>query len=333
VRQVLLAPMQMDNLDLAIGASIGITVSAEGDTGATDLLRRADIAMYEAKESRSGALLYDTSQDGFSRQRLRRGEELRHAIASGELVLWYQPQVDALTRKVIAMEALVRWQHPQEGLLSPITFLSEARRAGLMPALSDVVMRMVVADAQAFVAAGFDFRVAMNCAPPELLGGQLLPRLYEALERAGLPGDIVLIEVTEDSFLSDPERARDALHDLRAHDVQASIDDYGTGFSSLAYLRDLPVQELKIDRSFVATLTTDERTRLIVETTTQMAHAMGMRVVAEGVEDGQTASELVAMQVDVLQGYHIAAPMPAQEIGAWMRRWATQTDQIRTSVA
>ena len=322
VREVLLAPLHIDSLDLAIGASIGITVVTEADTSATDLLRRADVAMYEAKESRAGALLYDTTQDGYSRQRLRRGEELRHAISNGELVLWYQPQVDAVSRRVTAMEALVRWQHPREGLLSPMVFLSEARRAGLMPALSDAVMRMVVADTEAFVAAGYTFRVAMNCAPPELLGGQLLPRLYEELAAAGLPGDSVLIEVTEDSFLSDPERARDALYDLRAHQVQASIDDYGTGFSSLAYLRDLPVQELKIDRSFVATLAVDDRTRLIVETTTQMAHAMGLRVVAEGVEDERTASELVAMKVDVLQGYHIAAPMPPEQIGTWLRQWA-----------
>ncbi|KQX66281.1 hypothetical protein ASD06_07995 [Angustibacter sp. Root456] len=323
VREVLMAPLHIDNLDLAIGASIGITVAGQDDASATDLLRRADVAMYEAKESRSGALLYDTAQDGYSRQRLRRGEELRHAIASNELVLWYQPQVDAVSRRVTAMEALVRWQHPREGLLSPMLFLSEARRAGLMPALSDAVMRMVVSDTRAFVDAGYDFRVAMNCAPPELLGGQLLPRLYEELAEADLPGDSVLIEVTEDSFLSDPERARDALYDLREHEVQASIDDYGTGFSSLAYLRDLPVQELKIDRSFVSALTADHRTRLIVQTTTQMAHAMGLRVVAEGVEDEQTATELVAMKVDVLQGYHIAAPMPPEQVGPWLRRWAT----------
>ncbi len=323
VREVL-TPVRIDTLDLTIGSSIGITVRTPDDTTATDLLRRADIAMYEAKEARSGALLYDTSQDGFSAHRLRRAEDLRQGIAAGQLVLWYQPQVDAATRTITAMEALVRWEHPTEGLLTPAAFLPDARRAGLMPALSEAVMRHVVVDARRFTDAGFRFRVAMNCAPPELLGGQLLPRLFEALDAVGLPGDAVLIEVTEDSFLSDPERARDALHDLRAHDVQASIDDYGTGFSSLAYLRDLPVQELKMDRSFVSTLLTDDRARLIVETTTKMAHAMGLRLVAEGVEDEETARALVAMDVDVLQGYHIAAPMPVEAVGPWARRWATQ---------
>ena len=149
--------------------------------------------------------------------------------------------------------------------------------------------------------------------------------MFSELEACGLPGDRVLIEVTEESFLSDPERAREALNELHAHDVQVAIDDYGTGFSSLSYLRALPVQELKMDRSFVSTVLTDERTRLIVDTTTNMAHAMGMRLVAEGVEDEATARALVEMGVDVLQGYHIAKPMPVHEILPWVRRWADQS--------
>jgi diguanylate cyclase (GGDEF)-like protein len=325
VRQVLLAAVHVDNLDLAIRASIGITVRMEADRSATDLLRRADVAMYQAKQARSGAMLYDPSQEVFTRQRLRRSEELREAIRDGQLVLWYQPQVDAANRELTAMEGLVRWQHPSEGLLSPIEFLPDARRAGLMPALSDWVMRRLIEDAGSFARAGSNFRVAMNCAPLELLGGQFLPRLFQELEDSGLPGDRVLIEVTEESFLSDPERAREALHELHAHDVQVAIDDYGTGFSSLSYLRALPVQELKMDRSFVSTVLTDERTRLIVDTTTNMAHAMGMRLVAEGVEDEATARALVEMGVDVLQGYHIAKPMPVHEILPWVRRWADQT--------
>ena len=230
------------------------------------------------------------------------------------------------------MEALVRWQHPTEGLLGPMEFLPDARRAGLMPMLSEWVARQAVRDARAFAAGGWTFRVAMNCAPVELLGGQLLPHLFLALEEAGLPGDRLLIEVTEDSFLSDPERARDALYELREHQVQVAIDDYGTGFSSLAYLRDLPVQELKMDRSFVATLLTDDRTRLIVETTTNMAHAMGMRLVAAGVEDEATALALVDMGVDVLQGYHVARPMPLSEVDPGVRRWATQSPPTRGRV-
>ena len=319
VRAVLRNPLRVDGIDLSIDASVGITIREAGDTSSTELLRRADIAMYEAKQSRAGVLLFDASQDGFSRQRLRRGEELRLAMAQGQLVVWYQPQVDARTRDVVALEALVRWQHPTEGLLAPAACLPEARRAGLMFTLTEVVMHIVLADLRRWVDAGFTFRVAMNCAPQELVGGQFLPRLFEALDRAGLSGESLLVEVTEESFLSDPKRARAALLGLRANHVQASIDDYGTGFSSLAYLRDLPVQELKMDQSFVFKVLSDERSAMIVRTTTQMAHALGMRLVAEGVEDAQTAAALITLGVDVFQGYHIARPMPAEQVGAWVR--------------
>ncbi|QTE30172.1 putative bifunctional diguanylate cyclase/phosphodiesterase [Pengzhenrongella sicca] len=328
VRTVLQRPLRVDNIDLSLDASVGIAVRAVDDLSATELLRRADIAMYEAKESRAGSLLFDASQDGFARQRLRRGEELRLAIACEQIVVWYQPQVDARTRHVLAVEALVRWQHPTKGLLSPIDFLSDARKFGLMPALTDAVMRAVLVDLRRWTDEGFTFRAAMNCAPPELVGGTFLATLFAALEAAELPDDILLVEVTEDSFLADQERARDALYDLRAHHVQTSIDDYGTGFSSLAYLRDLPMSELKIDRSFVSTIVQDERSRMIVSTTTQMAHALGMRVVAEGVEDAATAAALLPLGIDLFQGYHIARPMPAAAVGPWVLSWTTDPARV-----
>src|SRR5450830_1799419 len=324
VRVALREPMRVENMDLAIDASVGITVREAADTSSTELLRRADIAMYEAKHHRAGALLFVSSQDGFSRQRLRRGDDLRQAIAEDQLVVWYQPQVAAVTREMVGMEALVRWQHPTQGLLAPIAFLPDARRAGLMPALTKTVIRHVLADASRWIEDGFSFRVAMNWAPPELVGGQLLPHFFASLDQAALPEDTLLIEVTEDSFLSDPERARKALYDLQAHHVQVSIDDYGTGFSSLAYLRDLPVQELKMDRSFVSTVVTDERSRMIVQTTAQMAHALGLRLVAEGVEDASIADELIPLGVDLFQGYHIARPMPASDVGPWVAAWSSE---------
>jgi diguanylate cyclase (GGDEF)-like protein len=321
IRETLLDPVKVDNLDLAIRASIGITVRQASDQTATDLLRRADVAMYEAKGSRSGALFYDAARDSFSRQRLRMAEDLRRGIEEDQLVVWYQPQIDARTKQVVALEALVRWDHPEDGLLPPIAFLPDARRAGLMLALTDSVMRSVVADARRWSQDGMDLRVSLNCAPPELLGGALLPRLFDALERAALPPDTLTIEVTEDSFVADPEHARQILHELREHNVQAAIDDYGTGFSSLAYLRDLPVHELKMDRSFISTILTDPRSRVIVDSTNQMAHAMGLRLVAEGVEDEEIAQLLAMLGIDVLQGYHIGRPMPSGDIAAWVRDW------------
>jgi diguanylate cyclase (GGDEF)-like protein len=329
VRELLREPLTVGGLDVSIDASIGITVRRSGDTSGVEMLRRADIAMYEAKQMKAGALLFDATLDGVSHQRLRRIEDLRLALSEKQFCGWDQPQIDARTGQVVAMEALVRWQHPTEGLLPPMAFLQDARQAGFMPALSEAVLTQAVRDARRWHEQGHTFRVAMNCAPPELLGGRLLPALFQQLAESGLPPDRFLIEMTEDSFLTSPEQARDALYDLRGHDVQASIDDYGTGFSSLAYLRDLPVQELKLDRSFISTMLFDARSRMIVQTTATMAHALGMRLVAEGVEDAGTAAELVVLDVDILQGYHIARPMPGDQVDEWVAQWHSRPAQMR----
>ena len=214
VRDALRTPLRVEELEIVLNASVGIALHASGEDG-HDLLRRADVAMYQAKLTRAGALLYDASRDEFSRQRLRFVEDLRHGIAQGQMVVWYQPQVDAATQRVTGVEALVRWNHPTEGTQSPAAFLPAARRAGLMPALSEAVLNAVVADATRWDRAGRTWRVAMNLAPPELLGGTLLPKLFDAVHAAGLPRDRMVVEVTEDSFLADPVRARALLSDLR----------------------------------------------------------------------------------------------------------------------
>ncbi len=316
-------PLMVDGIEIAPSASIGIAAHDETDASASELLRRADVAMYQAKLTRTGAALYDPHRDDFSRPRLQLAEDLRRGIADGQLVLWYQPQIDAATRQVCGLEALIRWNHPTQGLLSPAAFLPAARRAGLMPMLSDEMVRIAVADVKRLRANGMHQRVAINCAPPELLSGVFLPRLYQALASSGVPAESLVVEVTEDSFLADPERAREVLYEMREHNLQIAIDDYGTGFSSLSYLRDLPVQELKIDRSFIATMRADPRGKMIVVSTVQMAHGLGLRIVAEGVEDAATAIDLIAMGVDVLQGYHMARPMPLSDIPAWIRDWST----------
>ena len=328
ILDALAEPLLVDGIEIALSASIGIALHAESDPGSSELLRRADVAMYQAKLSRMGTALYDPHLDDFSRPRLQLAEELRRGIAAGQLTLWYQPQIDAVTQEVCALEALIRWNHPTQGMLSPAVFLPVARRAGLMLMLSDEVARQAVAAAKELRAKGLDHRIAINCAPPELLSGVFLPRLYDALDAAGVPASALVVEVTEDSFLADPERARAVLVDMHKHELQISIDDYGTGFSSLSYLRDLPVQELKIDRSFVATTLADPRSRMIVLSTLQMAHGLGMRVVAEGVENAATAVELIQMGIDVLQGYHMARPMPLAEIEPWIQQWATFAQSI-----
>jgi diguanylate cyclase (GGDEF)-like protein len=326
ILEVLLEPTLVEGIELTTNASIGITVRSPSDTQSVELLRRADVAMYQAKSTRSGAVLYDVHSDDFSRKKLQLAEELRKAIPEGQLVLYYQPQIDAATQRVCGLEALVRWQHPERGLLNPIAFLPAARREGLMLPLSVAVGQMVVEDLRRWRNVGLEPRVSLNCAPPELLSGVFLPRLYEAIAEARLPAESLVIEVTEDCFIAEPARARTILRDIRAHRVQIAIDDYGTGFSSLSYLRDLPVQELKMDRSFIAAMNTDTRSRMIVASTFQMAQALGLRTVAEGVENAATAADLIAMGVDVLQGYHVAKPMPASEVEFWIRHRTTVSD-------
>ena len=313
-------PQRIDGITLSTNASIGITVRQPADRLSSELLRRADVAMYDAKRRRAGVALYNADDDDFSRARLRLADELRRGIVQHQLVLWYQPQIDAETRQVCGLEALVRWQHPLHGMMNPDEFLPIARRVGLMQALSDEIGRIAVADLVRWQKSNLRPRLAINCAPPELMTGIFLPRLRAILAEARISPTQIVIEVTEESFLSEPERARALLLELRHDGFQVSIDDYGTGFSSLSYLRDLPVQELKIDRSFVSMMITDPRSRMIVASTFQMATALGLRTVAEGVEDAETAAELVALGADVLQGFHLARPMPPDQIEAWIKK-------------
>jgi len=320
IRSVIRAPIPVEGLDLSIEASIGVAPWTADVATHRDLLRCADVAMYQAKTSRAGALLYDAARDEFSRSRLALAEDLRRALDEDQLTVFYQPQVDALTGAVSAVEALVRWRHPSQGLLAPAAFLPAARRAGLMSRLTETVLTTTLQDLAQWRRDGVEVRVAVNVAPPELLDGPTLSALHRLLRAHRVPAGSVALEVTEESFLAEPEHARQIITDLHRRGVQVSIDDYGTGFSSLSYLRDLPVQELKIDRSFVANILTDRRAWMIVSTTSQLARGLGMRTVAEGVEDPAQAAELLAIGVESLQGYHITRPMPAGFVSAWVQQ-------------
>jgi len=331
VLRELAKPIVVEGIEISPSGSIGVTVALASDLDGSEVLRRADVAMYQAKNSGLGAALYDAQLDEFSRSRLQLAEELRKGIADGQIEVWYQPQLDAATMTVSGLEALVRWRHPTQGVISPVSFLPAARRAGLMGQLSEVVAKQAVEDLEMRRRAGIDLSVAINCAPPELLGPTFLPHLYASIADWKIPVDRLVLEVTEDSFLSDPQHTRDVLLELRSHGVQISIDDYGTGFSSLIYLRNLPVQELKIDRALVRNVATDDRSRMIVASTIQLAHALGMRIVAEGVEDAADLASLVAMGIDTVQGYHLARPMPSSQINQWLRDW-TFTDRSSLSL-
>ena len=314
-------PIVIEGIEISASGSIGVTVALPGDTDSSDLLRRADVAMYQAKTSGLGVELYDAQLDEFSRSRLELAEDLRNGIADGQIEVWYQPQIDAATMQVFGLEALVRWRHPTRGLLRPISFLPAARRAGLMGQLSEVVAKQAIEDLQMRWRTDIDLRVAINCAPPELLGPTFVPYLCAAIAEWKVPVDRLVLEVTEDSFLADPQHTREVLLELRSHGVEISIDDYGTGFSSLAYLRNLPVQELKIDRTLIGNVATDDRSAMIVASTIQLAHALKLRIVAEGMENAADLAALVAMGIDTVQGYYLARPMPSSQINQWVDDW------------
>ena len=314
-------PVRIDGIEILPSASIGIALRPPDGVQGSELLRRADVAMYQAKRQRLGVALYDPLDDDYSKSKLLLAEDLRRALDENQFEVWYQPQVDIGQRRLCGLEALVRWRRPNHGMVSPVEFLPAARHAGLMPALSARVAALALRDMRMFRSLGLDVRVAINCAPPELLSGSFLPDLFRRLETSDVPPDRLVIEVTEDSFIADPERARLVLQDIHEHGMQVAIDDYGTGFSSLAYLRDLAIDELKIDRTFISSMLADRRTRMIVASTVQMASALSMRTVAEGVEDAATALDLGTLGVDVLQGYHFAAPMPANEVAGWVAEW------------
>jgi EAL domain-containing protein (putative c-di-GMP-specific phosphodiesterase class I) len=241
-------------------------------------------------------------------------EQLRKGLSTGQIKCYYQPQIDSLTGKIVSVEALVRWQHPKLGLLSPIQFLPAARRSGLMGELTRNVIEQAAHQAAAWADTGLMLKVSVNVAPVELLTGDSTKMLSQVLKETGLSPSSLCVEVTEDAFLTDPVRAKFIISELASMGIDVSIDDYGSGFSSLAYLRDLPIKELKIDRTFIASMTTDSRSLTIVESTAALAKALGLRIVGEGIETLDVAKAATLAGVDLQQGYFFAKPVPSDEI-------------------
>jgi diguanylate cyclase (GGDEF)-like protein len=303
-------PFVMDGTTVYIGGSIGVALCPDVATTVDGLLQRADIAMYEAKSERRGVVVY-ASRDSDLTMRLRQVEELRRAIDEDELVLHYQPKVDLGTGQVEGVEALVRWHHPEQGLLAPATFIPQAERYGFMRLLTSSVLATALEQVKQWRATGGPGHVAVNVSASSLLDTDLPRQIRTLLQERGLPGTALTVEITEDVLMVDPDRSLKVLHGLRELGVLISVDDYGTGFSSLARLRDLPVSELKLDRSFVAGILDDARAHAIVESTVQLAHSLGMRLVAEGIEDAASLDALRRMGCDVGQGYHLGAPADA----------------------
>ena len=308
-------PFRLGSRDVRISPSIGIALVPDDGHEPVELLQHADLAMYEAKATRSGQALFHRQLHPAGRVRLETTERLREAIERGEMVLHYQTQVDLRSGEVTGVEALVRWRHAEHGLLPPQEFLHQIESGGLMPQLTRALLRQAVAQAVRWHADGRRLSVAVNLSVTNLLDPRFPDEVVALLERSGLPSGTLEFELTEDLFMADPARARTAVSRLLDAGVALMIDDYGTGYSSLGYLRDLrDVRGLKLDRSFVSHMDTDPRAAAIVESTIGLAHSLGMHVVAEGVESAAVRDLLRGMGCEQAQGYFFSAPAPADEL-------------------
>jgi diguanylate cyclase len=319
VREALARPIPVNGIPIHVGVSIGIAALQAATADLPSLLRQADVAMYQAKARRMGVFAYEPELDEFlSEDRLATVELLRSSIAGRTMVLHYQPKIDTRTRQVSSVEALVRWEHPTRGLLQPAAFLPLVEDAGLMEDLTSAVLEQALDQAARWRRAGRELAVAVNLSASSLVDQQLPARIAATLEARGLPSRALEVEITEDFLMADRARAQVILAGLRGRGIRVAVDDYGTGYSSLAYLKELPVDDLKLDKSFLADVTRNERSYAIVRSTIMLAHSLGLRLVAEGVEDAETSAMLAEADCDMEQGWYHARALPAYELEAWL---------------
>ncbi len=326
-RDALHAPVLLAGMQVAVEASIGIAIAFEHGRDVDELLRNAASALREAKKSRTGYRVYDTGCLRPSPARLRLRTELRTCVQAGQLELRYQPKAELHTGRVTGVEALVRWRHPVDGVRPPDVFLPEMESAGLMPQLTRLVLATAVADCARWRAAGAGLSVSVNVPASMIVDPGLVPEIRAVLAATGLPPAALCVEITEDSLMTRRELARQTLHELRALGVRISLDDYGSGYCSLAYLRELPADELKLDRAFLRDIGSDPAAAEIVRSTIALAHTLGLRMVVEGVETARVWELLAAWGCDEVQGYFVSRPMAGDQMLPWLRQWAGRTRQ------
>jgi diguanylate cyclase (GGDEF)-like protein len=323
ITQSINSPFVIEGVILDIEVSIGIATAGPGDDVAT-VLRHADTAMYSAKEHRLGHTRFDPSQTNETAARLTLLGDLRRALdADNELTLHYQPKVAVETGELIGAEALARWQHPTRGSISPVDFIPVLEGTSLIHRFTAHVLDMALAQTRTWLDAGHRVPVAVNVSTRCLLDATFAETVTRALRDANLPGDMLCIEITENTVMADPERAIEVLRQIRLLGVKTAIDDFGTGYSSMAYLKILPVDEIKVDRSFVRDMATDRSNYVLVASAVDLGHNLGLIVVAEGVEDEPVVAALHEMGCDVAQGYHFARPLPPAKFTQFLARQAS----------
>ena len=319
---VLKAPMLIQGLEIVTSASIGVAVAEEEGERMEELIRRADIAMYRAKAlGRSRWELHQPAESDPTVDRLRALGELRHGINDGALRVHYQPRVDLHSGRAVGVEALVRWQHPTRGLLPPSEFIGMAEESGLIRSLGAWVLQETLKQAEQWHQEDPNtarLEYAVNLSARQLNDPGLVQMIDDALRLRKMDPSLLLLEITETALMSDPEAALESLTGLKDLGVSLAVDDFGTGYSSLTYLKKFPIDELKIDRSFIMGLGSDTGDTAIVGSCIDLAHAVGIRAVAEGVETPEQAQTLKSMGCDLAQGFHFARPLPAPLLTAWL---------------
>jgi diguanylate cyclase (GGDEF)-like protein len=315
-------PVALDGLEIEVGGSLGLAMAPEHASEAAGLLKRADMAMYDAKASTGGLRTYEPDRDAEDPRRLMLVSELRTALHTGRIDVHVQPQATLATGEIGAVEALVRWQHPELGAVPPDEFVPVAERSGLVGLLTTRVLDLSLAAVAGWRRQGVDLSIAVNLSTRSLHDADLVDEVRRLLRRHDVPASRLTLEVTEGSVMADPARAIALLHQLRALGVRLSVDDFGTGYSSLSYLKRLPVNEVKIDRSFVGGLASQGEDVAIVRAIVDLGRHLGLDVVAEGVEDQLAWDLLHEMGCDLVQGWHLSRAMPIDELVPWLRSYA-----------
>ena len=313
----LAVPFHVEGVALDVEASIGVVISGEHGLDVITLMQHADIAMYVAKTQHLGVFAYDPSIDGHSANKLAMVGDLRRALECHELLLYYQPKVNVRTGELVGAEALLRWQHPRDGLVLPEEFIPIAERTGLINPLTRYVIVTALTQARTWIDCDRPVPIAVNLSVRNLHDEHFAELVADLLAAHDVPARLLELEVTESAFMIDPERARQTLEKLSALGVRISLDDFGVGYTSLSQLKALPISEIKIDRSFVTTMTQDRSDSLIVASIISLGHNLGLTLVAEGVENAGILSALAGCGCDVAQGNHLSGPIPVAAFDAW----------------
>ncbi len=310
-------PFVAEELSIEVDASIGIARFPRDGEDVQTLVRRADVAMYAAKDAQSGHKLYVSEQDQHSLQQLAVLSDVRKGLAADQIVVHYQPIIDLRSGKVAGAEALARWEHPELGLLGPGAFIPIVEQTGLIGPLTRHILDRSIAQCAAWRRRGLELSVSVNLSVRNLLDRTLAEEIAAMLAAYNLSPQALKLEITESTIMSDVDLVLETLHVLCDSGMRISVDDFGTGYSSLANLRRLPIDELKIDRSFVSPMLQNDSDLIIVRSTINLGHDLGLRMVAEGVEDQATLDHLAAMGCDLAQGFHLSRPIPAEQFTAW----------------